>query len=129
MKRYLALLITSILLWGGSVIAQPQLEDVMQALNSGDLENMVKYFDNVVDITLNNDQSTYSKTQAEMVIRNFLAKNSAKSFQVKYKGNVSSDSSYFIIGELKNNAHGTYKVYFFFKQKGKFHFIQKIKFE
>ncbi|MFA6060513.1 MAG: DUF4783 domain-containing protein [Taibaiella sp.] len=128
MKKYLALLITSIFMWG-AVIAQPQLDDVIQALNSGDLENMVKYFDNVVDITLNNDQSTYSKTQAEMVIKSFLTKNSAKSFQVRYKGNVSGDSSFFVIGELKSNAHGIYKVYFFFKQKGKLHFIQKIKFE
>lgn len=128
MKRFLALLIMSVIMWG-SVKAQPQVDDVIQALNSGDLGNMVKYFDNVVDITLNSDQSTYSKTQAEMVIRNFLAKNSAKSFQVRYKGNVSTDTSFFIIGELKNNSQGVYKVYFFFKQKGKLHFIQKIKFE
>lgn len=131
MKRYLALLIASIFMWG-VVIAQPQVDDVTQALNGGDLGNMVKYFDNVVDITLNNDQSTYSKTQAEMVIRKFLAKNSAKSFQVTfttYKGDVANYNSFIIIGELKNNARGSYKVYFFFKQKGKFHFIQKIKFE
>jgi hypothetical protein len=74
MKKYLALLITSIFMWVGTVIAQPQVDDVIQALNSGDLGNMVKYFDNVVDITLNNDQSTYSKTQAEMVIKSFLTK-------------------------------------------------------
>lgn len=128
MKRYLALLIASIFMWG-VIIAQPQVDDVTQALNTGDLGNMVKYFDNVVDITLNNDQSTYSKVQAEMVIRKFLSKNSAKSFQVKYRGNVSNDNSFFIIGELKNNAQGSYKVYFFFKQKGKLHIIQKIKFE
>jgi hypothetical protein len=93
---------------------------------------MVKYFDNVVDITLNDDQSTYSKTQAEMVIRKFLSKNSAKSFQVtftSYRGDVSNYNSFVVIGELKNNTRGNYKVYFFFKQKGKVHFIQKIKFE
>jgi hypothetical protein len=126
MKKYLALLIASIFMWG-AVIAQPQVDDVIQALNGGDLGNMVKYFDNVVDITLNNDQSTYSKTQAEMVIRKFLAKNSAKSFHVKLQGD--QRDAFYIIGELKNNAHGTYTVYFFFKQKGKLRVIQKIKFE
>lgn len=128
MKRYLALLIASVCFWG-SVVAQPQIEDVTKALNGGDLQNMVKYFDNVIDITLNNDQSTYSKSQAEMVIRNFLTRNSAKSFQVKYKGNASGDNSFFIIGELRSNAHSIYKVYFFFKQKGKLFLLQKIKFE
>jgi hypothetical protein len=36
MKRFLALLIMSVFMWG-SVKAQPQVDDVIQALNSGDL--------------------------------------------------------------------------------------------
>ena len=109
--------------------AQPQMDDVVNVLNGGTLENVGRYFDNVVDITIDNNQSTYSQSQAKMVIKNFFNKNSVKSFQIKYKGNATDEESFYLIGELKTFSHGTYRIYFYFRQKGKEPFLQELKIE
>ncbi len=127
MKKYLSLIFAAIFVFG-SVFAQPQVDDVSNSLNKGEVANVIKYFDKVVDITINNEQSTYSRSQAEMVVRNFFSKNPTKSFLVRHKGTASSDNSVFLIGELKT-ANGPYRVYIFFKQKERNYLLQQIKFE
>ncbi|WP_118972711.1 DUF4783 domain-containing protein [Taibaiella koreensis] len=127
MRKYLAIFIAAIFVFG-SVFAQPQVDDVSNSLNKGEVSNVVKYFDKIVDITINNDQSTYSKSQAEMVVKSFFSKNQARSFFVRHKGVASSDNSVFVIGELKT-ANGPYRVYIFFKQRDKNYWLQQIKFE
>ena len=112
-----------------SVAAQPRMDDVDNVLNGNSIENIVKYFDKVVDITLNNNQTTYSKSQAEMVIRNFFSKNAVTSFQIKYKGNSADDQAFYLIGDMKTNGHGKYRVYLLFKVKGKDHYLEEMKIE
>lgn len=127
MKKYLALIFAAIFVFG-SVCAQPQVDDVSNSLNKGEISNVIKYFDKIVDITINNEQSTYSRSQAEMVVRNFFSKNRTKSFSVRYKGTAASDNTVYLIGELKT-ANGQYKVYLSFKQKERSILLQQIKFE
>src|ERR1700748_208964 len=105
MKKYLTIFLTAMLILN-NVTAQPKMDDVVSVLNGSSIENIVKFFDNVVDITLNNNQSTYSKSQAEMVIRNFFNKNAVTSFKIKYRGNSSDDQSFYLIGDMKTNGHG-----------------------
>lgn len=111
-----------------SAFAQPSVDDVRNALNEGAVSEVAKYFDKVVDITINSQQSTYSKSQAEVVLKNFFKKNRTKSFSIKHKGNAASDNSIFVIGEL-NTATSPYKTYLFFKQKDKVYFLQEIRLE
>src|SRR5690349_10244940 len=99
MKKYLILIIASVFRWAG-LSAQPQVTNVSAALNGTTVESMVKYFDNVLDITINNEQSTYSKAQAEMVVKNFCSKNSIKPFRLTQDG-ARKESGFFIIGEVK----------------------------
>lgn len=127
MKKYLALIFAAIFVFG-SVFAQPQVDDVSNSLNKGEVDNVVKYFDKIVDITINNEQSTYSRSQAEMVMKNFFSKNPAKSFSVRHKGTAASDNSVFLIGELRT-SNGEFRVYLFFKQKDRNYLLQQIKFE
>jgi hypothetical protein len=127
MKRYLVLLFTSLFLWF-STYAQPQAEDVSKALNGGNVQNIFKYFDNVLDVTINDDQTTYSKAQAEEVVKGFLTRNSAKSFEVLHDG-AKNESSYFVIGQLKGKGRIVYRVYLAFKLKDKHYVLQQIKFE
>jgi hypothetical protein len=128
MKKYLIIFLTIMFVFN-DINAQPKMDDVVTVLNNSSVENVVQYFDNVVDITLNNSQSTYSKSQAEMVIRNFFTKNAVTSFRIKYKGNDAYDSSFYLIGDFKTKGHGVFRVYMFFKYKGNNHFLQEMKIE
>lgn len=128
MKRYLSIFITAILLMN-QAMAQPKMVDVVNVLSGDKIGNVVKYFDKVIDITINDNQSIYSKAQAEKVVKDFLSKNNAFVFSVKYKGIAANDDSFYLIGDLKTKGHGVYRVYLFFKQKGTGHFLQEMKFE
>lgn len=128
MKRYFSIFFTAMLLFT-QVTAQPWMVDVKNELGGERIHNIVKYFDKVVDITINDKQSIYSRAQAEMVVLNFLNKNNAGVFLIKYKGVGANDDSFYLIGDLKTRGHGIFRVYLFFKQKGTEHFIQEMKFE
>lgn len=127
MKRYLALFIVSFFMalrvWG-----QAPLDEVSKSLQLGEPSKTAKYFDKVIDITIQNEQSTYSKSQAEMVLKNFFSKNPPKNFWIKHRGNGPSDNSVFIIGELATAAD-TFKVYLFFKLKEGNYYIQELRME
>ena len=112
-----------------TVVAQSKMDDVIGVLNGDKMENIVNYFDNVVDITLNNNQSTYSKSQAEMVFMKFFNKNAVSSFQVTLKGGSSDEQSFYLIGNMKTNGHGKFRVFMQFKIKGKEYFLQEMKIE
>lgn len=127
MRKYLALFLAAVLVCG-SAYAQPQVDDVYRTLNAGEIASVVKYLDKVVDITINDDQSTYSKSQAEMVLRNFFSRHTILSFAIKHKGNAASDNTTFLIGELRT-ARGTFRVYLGFKQKDKQFLLKQLKFE
>ena len=127
MTKYLALTLAAIFMCL-FVFGQPSVEDVKKALGEGAVSNVVKYFDKVVDITINSEQSTYSKSQAEMVLKKFFEKNPPKTFFLKHKGSAPSDNSLFVIGEL-HTAQTLYRTYLFFKVKDKVYYLQEIRLE
>lgn len=127
MTKYLALTFAVIFICL-SVFAQPSVDEVRKALNEGEVSKVAKYFDKVVDITINNEQSTYSRSQAEMVMKNFFEKNKARSFALTYKGSAASDNTLFVVGEL-HTALNLYRTYMSFKLKDKIYYLQEIRLE
>ncbi|TAL43536.1 MAG: DUF4783 domain-containing protein, partial [Chitinophagaceae bacterium] len=67
-----------------SFISQNGIEDVIGALKAGNTPGLSKYFDNYVDITMPDKSSNYSKSQAELIIKDFFANNGVKNFEVKH---------------------------------------------
>ncbi len=110
-----ALLIFTFVTFFVSVRAQTQLEDVVNAIKSNRVSDMTKYFDNIVPITINNVQSTYSRTQAELVLKDFLGKNTPIDITILNSG-APTPSSKFAIGDLSTNT-GKYSIYILFKLK------------
>jgi hypothetical protein len=118
-----------ILLTYTSVFAQSGvLNSIAAAMRSGDVGGVTRSMDNVVDITVNNNQSTYSKTQAEMVLRDFFSKNAPKGFNIEHTGNSADQTSFYSIGYLAT-AGGRYRVYIFLKLKDGNFVLQELKFE
>lgn len=117
------------LVFSFSTSAQPAVEKVAEAIQAGDASKVARYFDKVVVITLNNEPTTYSKSQAEVVIRSFFAKNNVKDFTVRHKGQPQNESSVFLIGNLSTKEEKNYRVYLFFKEKADSYLLQEIRFE
>jgi len=103
------------------------LESVAAAIQAGNAKQLAQYFDSNVDITVYNKEEMYSKTQAEMVVKDFFAKNSPSSFKIIHKG-ASNQGSEYAIGTLITSV-GSFRTYIYIKQKGTSYFIQEIRFE
>lgn len=125
MKRHLIglagifILISSFSLQGG-------LEEVISALKSGNAGGVSRYFDNFIDITLPDKSSNYSKSQGELVIKDFFSNNGVRSFDVKHRG--SNDNGEYCIGTLQSK-NGNFRTTVFMRNKGNKHVIQDIRIE
>ena len=101
-------------------------EDIVSALKSGNVEKMSKYFDNMVDVSVPGKSNTFSKSQAEMVIKDFFALNKVRGFEVQHSGN--NPTSNFIIGML-TTASGKFRTTVYMREKGDKQYLQGIEFE
>jgi len=69
MRNALFTALLAVLSWTTTYAQTAQMANINTSLRTGNVDGIAQYIDNVVDITINNNQSTYSKAQAEMVLR------------------------------------------------------------
>ena len=103
-----------------------EIEDIVSALKTGNASQLSRYFDIRVDITLPDKSDNYSRTQAEMIIRDFFSYNNVRNFEIKYKGE--NNGSKYCIGTLKTR-NGDYRTKLFMKQKESKQVLQEIAFQ
>jgi hypothetical protein len=104
------------------------ITDIEKAIQSGNAANVSKYFNSTLDITVPKNEGTFSKTQAEMIVKDFFTKNPIKSFAVNHKG-TSNDGSQYGIGTYIATNSMSYRTYFLLKKVDKNFFIQKLEFD
>lgn len=100
--------------------------EILEAIKKGDATEVAKFFDTTVEITLPGKSNSYSKSQAEIVLRDFFNSNSVKDFEIIHKSE--SAGSQYCIGNLKT-SNGQYRVTIYMKQKGDKQVLQEIRFE
>ena len=103
------------------------LEDVVNSIRNGNVTVLSKYFDKVVAITMPSNQASYSKSQAEIVLKEFFTKNTIKDFTIMQSGSSGTNSKY-AIGKLIT-SNGNYQVYTLIKMKEETYILQEIRFE
>ena len=100
--------------------------EIINAIKSGNSGEVAKYFDNTVEITLPEKSSSYSKSQAEIVLHDFFSVNSVKKFEVIHQSE--NSGSQYCIGNLTTN-NGVFRTTIYMKQKGNEQVIQELRFE
>jgi len=106
--------------------AQSGIDDVISAMKSGNASGVTKFFDNYVDITMPDKSSNYSKSQGELILKDFFTNNGVKNFAVKHKGN--NDNGDYCIGTLETR-NGNYRTTVYMRIKGGKQVIQDIRIE
>ena len=124
MKRFFTLALLSIAFCSFSLYSG--IDDVVNAIKSGNAAEMAKYFDNTVEIGMPDKSNSYSKSQAEMVLKDFFTNNGVKGFDVIHKGE--NAGSQYCIGNLVTRA-ATYRTTIYMKQKSDKQVLQEIRFE
>jgi Domain of unknown function (DUF4783) len=102
------------------------IDDVIAAMKSGNASTVAKYFDNSVEISMPDKSNSYSKSQAELVLKDFFTSNPVKSFEIIHKGE--NAGSQYCIGTLQTK-NGAYRTTIFMKQKGDRQVLQELRFE
>ncbi len=103
------------------------LDDIANALRSGDARSVSKFFGTSVDLTILSQEEVYSKVQAEQVLKDFFTKNQPRSFTIIHKGE-SKEGARYAIGSMITTQGVNYRTYFFIKQQGGTAIIQELRF-
>jgi hypothetical protein len=122
-KRYLSAALLLLMVVASSFM---QKDEIVDALKSGDAEKLSRHFDQTVDISMPGKSNSYSKGQAEMVLKDFFSMNKVRNFELQHSG--SNPSSNFIIGKL-TTANGSFRTTVYMRQRGDKQLIQGIEFE
>jgi len=101
------------------------IDDIAVALRSGNAGQLSRYLDSRVDIALPEKSDTYSKSQAEMIIRDFFSTNGVQNFMIKHKRE--NGASEYCVGVLQTR-NGDYSTTLFIKQKGDRQLLQELRF-
>ena len=127
MKTLFTLLLTSSLVLLSSFEQKSTIDAVIGALRSGNSSQLSGYFDDNVELTLPDKSDSYSKAQAQLIVKDFFNNNGVQGFDLKHKGG-DTQGAHFCIGTLKTSA-GNYRTNVFMKLKGGKEVVKEIRFQ
>ncbi|MBK8554766.1 MAG: DUF4783 domain-containing protein [Lewinellaceae bacterium] len=104
----------------------PNLDAITQALSSGDVETLSKYFADNVEISIKDNEQLYPKAKATSGAQLF--KQQAQVVPAGTKGTSRENSDRYCIGNL-SATNGSYRVYLYLKASGNTLKIQEIRFD
>ena len=123
MKTIFFLLATTSVLLG-----QPNFSAVITAIKAGNVSAISNYMDANVEVTVGDNDGSYSKSEAVNVVSQFFQQHSPNTCSMVHSGAARDGASYYCIGNL--SAGGSkYRVYIFFKKVGETYLIQEMRFE
>jgi hypothetical protein len=102
-------------------------ESIAAAIKAGNSGELAKYFNNTVEIQIPGNEGTFSKSQAEMIIKEFFAKNPPAGYATNQQGS-SNGGAQFIIGTYKSGKL-VFHVYILIKPVAGKMLIQQLHFE
>lgn len=124
MKQILPIILSFVLLCSFKPLVS--IDEVVEAMKTGNVTGVAKFFDNTVEITMPDKGGSFSKTQAEIVLRDFFTNNPVKGFDVIHKGE--KNGSQYCIGTL-NTKNGSFRTTIYMKQRKDILVLQELRFE
>jgi len=123
---FTTLLLGSTMLLTAFTLQRSSIDEVIAALRSGNPTQVSGFFDDNVELTLPDKNDSYSKAQAQLIIKDFFANNGVKGFELKHKGD--SPGGHYCIGTLQTNA-GNFRTNVFMKIKNGKEYVKEIRFQ
>lgn len=126
MKAIFTPLLVACLAAFSSFVQASNIDGVVNALRSGNAAELAKYFDDNVELSLPVKSDSYSKAQAQVILRDFFTNNGVKNFELKHKGD--SPGGHYCIGTLQTKS-GNFRAHVFMKSKGNKEVVKEIRFQ
>jgi hypothetical protein len=123
---FTSLLIASAIVLSSFGQNNSSIDEVIGALRSGNANELSRYFDDNVEVTLPVKSDSYSKAQAQLILKDFFANNDVRGFELKHKGD--SPGGHYCIGTLQTKS-GNFRAHVFMKSKGDKELVKELRFQ
>ena len=104
-----------ILLFGMSTLLSVAQTDIHASIahdiKTGNITDLSGYFTDNIDVSIDDVDAIYSRSQAAMILKKFFQEHNVLEFNTEHTGNASQNNQY-IIGKLKTD-HGNFRVTYF----------------
>lgn len=120
------LLIGLLVTIGFQTKAQTIFAPMKDAVKAGDASELAKYMNTSIDLNLEGEVNTYSKAQAEFVLRDFFKKHTPNDFSIVHTGS-SKGGLQFAIGKYQSGTDN-YNVLMRVREVGKAFLIHEMSF-
>ncbi len=102
--------------------------DIIEAIEGGRARDVSAYFGSNVDLSTPSAEGTYSKSHAEMIVRDFFSRNTPSSFLITHQGPM-RDGSFFVSGRLTTSGGGNFRCHILIKKISGEYVLHRLKFE
>ncbi len=124
MKQLLVFLVIASALFS----SQASLPDISRALSQGEANQLGRYFDASIELSVLDDENIYDKSTAVSKVQAFFAKYPPTSFTQVHQGSSKGSDAQYCIGHL-NTEGGTFRVYIYMSGTGADLKIQELRFD
>ena len=132
LKKLLVLLLMG--LWLLSISAgshtvkaqQNEINNVHTAMKTGSSKELSQYFGSIVELNFDGEKSSYSKSQAEFVLKDFFKKNPPKDFEYIHQG-ASKQGFKYAIGKY-TIENSSFRIWILFKKDNDTYYVDTIDF-
>lgn len=97
------------------------------AIQNADATTIVQMIKGSADITIGEEDGTYTNTQAEFVLKSFFQKNPPKTTRLTHKG--TSNNMVYSVGIYTTSNNVNMRLYVLLKQDSGRYYIQELRFE
>ncbi len=127
MKKFKYILLVTFAFFSISAISLNAIDgNIISAIKAGNAVALSKYFNSNIELSILDNEDVYSKSQAQIILKDFFAKHKVLSFNVIHQGG--KNESNYLIGNLAT-SNGTFRVYFLVKTVGNKKLIQQFRIE
>lgn len=102
------------------------INNVRLAIKTGSSKELSQYFGSMVELNFDGEKSSYSKSQAEFVLKDFFKKNPPKDFEYIHQGSSKQGFKY-VIGNY-NIENSSFRIWILFKKDNNKYFVDTIDF-
>lgn len=124
---YLFIILLNVMLAGKTLAQSDVMSNVRSALKAGSSKELTKHFNEMVELNLNGDKSSYSKTQAEFVLKDFFKNHPPTDFQYIHQGASKGNLLKYAIGKY-TYGNGSFRVLILFKNSDGQYYADSIDF-
>ena len=125
-SRSLTIALVFVLMGVVTVLAD-EFDTIAASIRVGDAHGIAVHFDKNVDIKTEDKSITYSKNQAELVLREFFRRNVPRAFTIIHRGSSAKGAKY-IIGNLET-SQGNFRSFVYVKECNQKELIEEMSFE